>query len=128
MISDDVCCPLSLGEGWGEASLYAISVSAPLMSSSARSKVEGPAESFAKSLCEIPLFARDDTFVVFVFVIVFVLYAAQLARPSEPARAVSTAMRILRSLPKFICFIWVMGLMVNGYGSSGAALLALVYL
>ena len=90
--------------------------------------MEGPAESFAKSWCEIPLFARDDTFVVFVFVIVFVLYAAQLARPSEPARAVSTAMRILRSLPKFICFIWVMGLMVNGYGSSGAALLALVYL
>ena len=41
------------------------------MSSSARSKVEGPAESFAKSWCEIPLFARDDTFVVFVFVIVF---------------------------------------------------------
>ena len=48
--------------------------------------------------------------------------------PKAPARAVNTAMMILRSLPKFICFIWVMGLMVNGYGSSGAALLALVYL
>ena len=76
---------------------YPISVSAPLMSSSARSKVGGPAESFAKSWCEIPLFARDDTFVVFVFAIVFVLYAAQLATPKAPARAVSTAMRILRS-------------------------------
>ena len=93
------------------------------MSSSARSKVEGPAESFAKSWCEIPLFARDDTFVVFVFVIVFVLYAAQLARPSEPARAVSTAMRILRSLPKLKVFsigygLKVMGdrLWVKGYG------------
>ena len=100
MICSDACSPLSLGEGWGEASPYAIKVSAPLMSNSARSKVEGPAEAFDKSCCEIPLFARDDTSVVFVFVIVFVLYAAQLARPSEPAKAVSTAMRILRSLPK----------------------------
>ena len=36
MISDDVCSPLSLGEGWGEAP---ISVSAPPMSSSARKRV-----------------------------------------------------------------------------------------
>ena len=48
-VCGDDCSPLSLGEGWGEASLYAISVSAPPMSSSARSMVEGPAESFAKS-------------------------------------------------------------------------------
>ena len=36
MISDDVCSPLSLGEGWGEAP---IKVSAPPMSSSARMNV-----------------------------------------------------------------------------------------
>ena len=36
MISDDVCSPLSLGEGWGEAPIKA---SAPPMSSSARRKV-----------------------------------------------------------------------------------------
>ena len=39
MISDDVCSPLSLGEGWGEAP---IKVSAPLMSSSARNKERPP--------------------------------------------------------------------------------------
>ena len=42
MISDDVCSPLSLGEGWGEASLYAIKVSAPPMSSSARKRETPP--------------------------------------------------------------------------------------
>ena len=36
MISDGVCSPLSLGEGWGEAP---IKVSAPPMSSSARNNV-----------------------------------------------------------------------------------------
>ena len=36
MISDDVCSPLSLGEGWGEAP---IKVSAPPSSSSARINV-----------------------------------------------------------------------------------------
>ena len=65
MISDDVCSPLSLGEGWGEAP---IKVSAPPMSSSARKKV-------------------------------YMAYI-QLTTPSEPASAVSTAMRILRSLPQ----------------------------
>ena len=39
MISDDVCSPLSLGEGWGEAP---IKISAPPMSSSARKKRRGP--------------------------------------------------------------------------------------
>ena len=77
------------------------------MSSSARKRKEGPAESFAKSWCEIPPFARDDTFVVFVFVIVFVLYDAHDAMPSAPARAVNTAMRTLRSLLKFTFFIMI---------------------
>ena len=39
MNCSDARSPLSLGEGWGEASLYAISVSAPPMSSSARKNV-----------------------------------------------------------------------------------------
>ena len=39
MISDDVCSPLSLGEGWGEAP---IKVSALPMSSSARKRETPP--------------------------------------------------------------------------------------
>ena len=59
-------CPSILGGQFFKFVYYAISVSAPLMSSSARS---------------------SD-----------LMAYMQLAKPSEPARAVSTAMRTLRSL------------------------------
>ena len=78
---------------------HAIKVSALPISSSARKREEASPN---------PLPKRGlSGLVEYVFVIVFVSYAAHDAMPSAPARAVNTAMRTLRSLLKFTFFIMV---------------------
>ena len=64
-------CPPILGGQFFKFVYYAISVSAPLMSSNARMNV-------------------------------LIVYIVHEATPKAPARAVSTAMRTLRSLPQLI--------------------------